>query len=265
MKTTLIWILAIVITLVSAVYQRITGPSYPVSGSVDVSGETISYQLLRSHDTTGDAAFAIEVPNGVTGEIRWRRYKSDDDWTTEPLAIGDGALTVRIPLQPTAGKVMYEITLIDAAGNRYELTEEPVIIRYIDPVPSLVLVPHIFFMFIAMLLSTRTGFEAIFKRPGLQLLSIWTAILLFVGGLVLGPVVQKYAFGDYWTGWPFGQDLTDNKTLVAFVFWAIAAFRAHKAGKGRTWVIVAAAVTLIVFIVPHSVLGSEIDYRQISE
>jgi hypothetical protein len=40
--------------------------------------------------------------------------------------------------------------------------------------------------------------------------------------MILGPVVQYYAFGEFWTGVPFGWDLTDNKTLVAVIFWALA-------------------------------------------
>src|SRR5665811_2160622 len=33
----------------------------------------------------------------------------------------------------------------------------------------------------------------------------------------LGDVYKRQ--GDLWTGWPFGGDWTDNKTLFAFVFW----------------------------------------------
>ena len=40
---------------------------------------------------------------------------------------------------------------------------------------------------------------------------------LFLGGMLLGPIVQNFAFGDYWTGIPFGWDLTDNKTLLAAI------------------------------------------------
>ncbi len=44
-------------------------------------------------------------------------------------------------------------------------------------------------------------------------------MLLVLGGFLLGPIVQKYAFGAFWTGWPFGEDLTDNKTAVAVLAW----------------------------------------------
>jgi hypothetical protein len=87
---------------------------------------------------------------------------------------------------------------------------------------------------------------------------------LFIGGLILGPIVQQYAFGAFWTGWPFGHDLTDNKTIIAFIFWAIALFQVmKKKPKAGIWVIVATIVMLAVYLIPHSVLGSEIDYTQI--
>ena len=66
-------------------------------------------------------------------------------------------------------------------------------------------------MFFGMLLSTRAGLEAYSTTPNYGRLILWTVALLTVGGLLLGPIVQKYAFDAFWTGWPFGTDLTDNK------------------------------------------------------
>ncbi|NTV27493.1 MAG: hypothetical protein HGA93_02260 [Methanothrix sp.] len=43
---------------------------------------------------------------------------------------------------------------------------ETVVTRHTGKVPEAVLYPHIFFMFLAMLLSTRAGFEA-FRRTAL--------------------------------------------------------------------------------------------------
>jgi hypothetical protein len=174
-----------------------------------------------------------------------------------------GALVFGIPKQPSAGKVIYLVTLIDETNKRYDLTDEPIIIRFKDPVPSFVLYPHILFMFIAMLLSTRTCFEAVAGRPRAFTLTLWTSGFFLVGGMIFGPIVQKYAFGAFWTGWPFGHDLTDNKMLVAFLFWLVALYRARKRGGGRGWIIAASIVTLLVYLIPHSVLGSEIDYTKI--
>ena len=75
--------------------------------------------------------------------------------------------------------------------------------------------------------------------------------------MIIGPIVQKYAFGIYWTGFPVGTDLTDNKTLLAIVFW-LTAYGLRK--KSRWWTVAAAILMVIVYLIPHSVAGSELDY-----
>jgi len=86
---------------------------------------------------------------------------------------------------------------------------------------------------------------------------------LLVGGLILGPLVQKYAFGALWTGFPFGHDLTDNKMLIAMIGW-IAALIAGRGGKpARWWVLGASVLLMAIYLIPHSLLGSELDYSQV--
>ena len=94
-------------------------------------------------------------------------------------------------------------------------------------------------------------------------LANWTAVLVFVGGFILGPLVQKYAFGVLWSGVPLGFDLTDNKTLIAFVGWLIALFLMRKGKPARAGVVAAAVLLLVVYSIPHSVLGSELDYSKL--
>lgn len=253
-----------VITIASVVYQRMTGPTYPIRGKVEIENTEIKYKLLRTHVTDADAQMELDIANtDIRGEIKWRRFKSRDPWTTEELKRADDKLMVSIPKQPPAGKVIYEVSLIDSEGNRHELSSEPVIIRFKGSVPIYIIIPHVFLIFFALLLSTRVGFEAILKGRQSYKLALWTLVIMFIGGLIFGPIMQKFAFGAFWTGWPVGHDLTDTKTAVAALFWIIAIWRANKMGRGRGWIILAALVTFIIFLIPHSVLGSELDYTQI--
>jgi hypothetical protein len=89
-----------------------------------------------------------------------------------------------------------------------------------------------------------------------------TVALLFAGGFVLGPLVQKFAFGVAWAGFPAGSDLTDNKTLIAFLFWIVALVAGRKGRPARPFVIAASLVTLLIFLIPHSLRGSELDYSR---
>jgi hypothetical protein len=172
------------------------------------------------------------------------------------------SLVAALPNQPPAGKLQYKVVL-SYQGKETSLTgEEPVIIRFKGAVPLWILIPHVIVMFMAMLFSARAGLEAIRPKSNPRKLALWTTGLLFVGGFILGPLVQKFAFGALWTGFPFGYDLTDNKTLIAFIGWIIAIFAGRKGRPARGWVLAAAILLLIVFLIPHSVLGSELDYSE---
>jgi hypothetical protein len=243
-----------------------TGPTHPVRGAVQIEGEELRFKLLRTHVTSDDARLEIPTTSAdITGEIRWRRFKSYDTWTTDRLRREEDNLVAVIPKQPAAGKIIYEISLIDGRGTRHNLTDSPVIIRFKDAVPMLILVLHATLMFAAMLLATRTGLEALAKGSAAVRMTVWTSALLFVGGLILGPIVQKYAFGAFWTGWPLGHDLTDTKTAIAMIFWLIALWRARGLRSGRAWIITAAVVTLLIYLIPHSAYGSELDYTKMGD
>ena len=259
-RSILWWVFSIIFTLSIAYYQRTTGPTYPVRGKVTIENNEYKYKLLTSNDSDKPAEISIKGSvNEITGFIEYRKYNTNEAWLKTPLFVEDDKLIGKLPQQPAAGKLMYNVTLI-SAGNQTVLNEEPIVIRFKGAVPAFVLLPHILLMFLAMLFSTRTGIEALIKGGKTYKYSWITLVLLLCGGMILGPVVQKYAFGAFWTGWPFGQDLTDNKTLVAFVAWIIAVIRLRKdPAKGR-WAIAAAIILLAVYLIPHSMFGSELDY-----
>ncbi|MCX7909032.1 MAG: hypothetical protein N2560_05890 [Ignavibacteria bacterium] len=262
-KNILLWIISVLIMLGLAIYQRMTGPTHPLNGSFKIENQKVRYTLLRSWGENSDAFIKIVVPNQiVSGYFKFRRHPSYDDWSTKPLERKGDTLIAVIPQQPPAGKIMYQIFLTDIKGNEFKIPPyDPVVIRFKGVVPSYFLIPHIFFMFFSMVFGIRTFFEAFFVKMNLNRLTLWTLIFLFVGGAILGPVVQYYAFGVFWSGWPFGHDLTDNKTLLSLVFWAIALWRLKKNPSDVKWPIIAAIVMIAAYLIPHSVLGSEIDYR----
>ena len=256
-----LWFLAFVLMLVLAVYQRMTGPTNPIRGSITLQGEAYRYKLPRRATVGQDAVFEMNVPEDTKAEFRYKRFKSHDDWTVGTTTAKNSTLKIFIPEQIAAGKVIYQIA-INNNGTFVPLSDEDVIIRFKGNVPALVLIPHIILMFLAMVFSLRTGFEALFKRKNSYVFTIITTLLFFVGGLVLGPIVQKYAFDAYWTGWPFGNDLTDNKTLIAFIFWLITWLVLYRNKKNRIMPILATLTMLATYLIPHSMLGSEVDFTQ---
>lgn len=261
-KNVVLWLIAVAFTLSLVVYQRATGPTYPLKGEVEIDGEEINYRFLRSHDTEINAPVVVKIANKeISGKLSYKRFKSYDDWTTVDMNRNDEGLISQLPFLPAAGKMMYNVVLFKG-GKSYPLNDQPVVLRYKGAVPISVLTPHVFFMFFSLLFGVRAGLEALFRRKDTLFQAGVALFTVIIGGLILGPIVQKYAFDAYWTGWPFGTDLTDNKTAVIFIFWLIAWLRLRKQPQNKIWPVIATIVMLIVYVIPHSVLGSEIDYTK---
>jgi hypothetical protein len=309
--TALIWILAVVITVTAVVYQRLVGPTRPIRGVGEVSGEAFRYRFKRSHP--GPASYRVEVPSSMPtlgemlrgkrtapggpaldpatrGILMHRRFNTDDPWTFTAMRREGGTLVGEIPAQPPGGKVAYRVHLFrgegaapnessggDWAMRSLRVEDVPagavavpaagsVVLRFTGHVPLAIIVPHVLLMFLGMLWSNRAGLEAMRRGADPTRLARGALDLLVVGGFVFGPLMQRFAFGKWWTGIPFGWDLTDNKTLFAVLGWLIAWFlarRARKSGdasRARIWVVAAALLTLVVFSIPHSVAGTELDY-----
>jgi hypothetical protein len=278
MKNLLFWTLAIIITLTAAVYQRRTGPTHPKRADVTVNGETYQLKMVRSLGLDQRPTVRLEIfDKEIEATLHYKRLNTDDPYTSVPFRYSEIPIDswfmnnimrtdtvkgyfARVEQQPPAGKLQYWFQITDNEGTKNYFRDEEVIIRFKAPVPPIYLIPHIIIMFAAMLLSTYTGLLAMAGSSRFRKLGILTFVCLFTGGMILGPIIQKYAFGDFWTGFPLGWDLTDNKTLIAVIFWGLAIIRNHKKER-PLYSIIAAVVLLIIYSIPHSMYGSELDYN----
>jgi len=259
-KTIIIWVAAVFITLTAAIYQRLTGPTYPKRVQVSLNNTDYKLKLLRSSETGADAEVKINIPDtSVKAKLYFKRLKTNDEWSVSDFKRTGESLSAFLPQQPSAGKLEYYLEFVAGSQTKEIFKDKPVVIRFKGAVPDWILIPHIFFMFFAMLISNLSGLMAALKHNKQKIYGQITLGLFICGGLILGPIVQKYAFGDFWTGVPFGWDLTDNKTLIAFIGWAFAVAMNFK--KERPWAtIVATVILLLVYSIPHSMFGSELNY-----
>jgi len=257
-KIVMAWALAIIITLAAAWYQRVTGPTHPLKVSAAVNGKSYGFSLARSGSSSENEIQVPVTDKEVRGYLIYRRYPTSEPWDTLPMQPVQEGLSAFLPVQPPAGKLEYFLLFRSAGQTEMLQQQQPTVIRFKGDVPAWILLPHILFIFFGMLSSTLAGLLAAFKFNSSRMYSLITFILIMLGGMILGPVVQKYAFGEFWTGVPWGWDLTDNKTLLAFLAWLAALFlNRNKLRPG--YIIAAALVTLIIFSIPHSMFGSELN------
>jgi hypothetical protein len=260
----------------------------PASYQVEVASSmpTLGEMLRGKRSEAGGRA----LDPAIRGILMQRRYNTNDPWAFTAMRREGGKLVGEIPVQPPGGKVAYRVHLFRADGAAANespegdwamrpLTAEdvpvgsvavptagPVVLRFTGHVPMAIIIPHVLLMFLGMLWSNRAGLEALRRGADPTRLTRGALDLLLTGGFIFGPLMQRFAFGKWWTGIPLGWDLTDNKTLFAVVGWFIAwllvrrARKRSNASRARVWVVAAALVTLVVFSIPHSVAGTELDY-----
>jgi len=254
-----IWIFALLITLAAAFYQRATGPTHPFKTEVNTGIQRFPVKLMRSHAGQTDCPVILQIPDiTVKGVLLYRKFPTQDEMTKVDLKREGDKLVAALPNQPPAGKLEYRVDLEKDGTSLTTGIDAPVVIRFTGAVPMTVLVIHILLMFLAMLFSSATGIYALFKIKIYKFLTVITLAILAAGGLVFGPIVQKYAFNEWWAGIPYGWDLTDNKTLIAILAWLLALVMIRKK-SAALWVVVASIITIVIFTIPHSLYGSQLN------
>jgi len=153
-KPFVLWILAIIITLGAAYYQRKTGPTHKYVHHFTLDGRAYKISLPRSHETDSDCEISLEVPGEISGKIVYRRYPTSGKWTEVQMTEITDGLSGLLPAQPAAGKLEYFVVLDKESTNINLPSSNPVVIRFKGRVPLGILLPHILLMFLTMLFAT---------------------------------------------------------------------------------------------------------------
>ena len=275
LRSSSLWTLSVILTVVCFTYQDRTGPTYPMEGDFHTRKGAVHFKFLRS-ETIGQALKVMLVeplPESLAASVRYRRFKSNDDWSSLPFKPGTfeysrrgrtetvKGLGAELPsLKERAGKYEY---FVDIGGGKDEMISvtggQPLYARYKGEVPTWALIIHIVVIFASMTFAIRTVLAALVKERFKGMLRA-TVVSLLLGAFLLGPLVQWYAFGVWWSGVPIGYDWTDNKVLIELMGWILTLLMNRGERVNRWSVYLAGILTVIVYFIPHSIFGSEYDY-----
>jgi hypothetical protein len=134
-----------------------------------------------------------------------------------------------------------------------------------------ILVAHVVLMFVALFIFLICGYLALRairdRRTRLQIprLGFLGGVVFFVSSFPLGMIVAYQTYGTPWTGFPVGDDLTDNKSLAIVLYFAAATFlyrgSVFKRDPNRDLVkrvstlpyvyLVGVIMTIALFLIPH--------------
>ncbi len=275
-------IAAFLFTLVLLVFTRKTTAVRPVHQVVEQNGLRIEHNTVPKQ--TGDEIPIVSAKVEGASEVRLV-YKIGKDGAYQsvrmsPRSDEEEIFTASIPLHPKGMKAWYYLEAVDhrVEGEvRVTLPErrsgevKPIRHKFEGEVPAYIVIPHVLSIFAAFFFATLTLFSAIDLKKGetslprsVRLCGV-TLLFLFIGFFPFGWAMNYYAFGVLWEAFPFGKDVTDNKSQIMFLFWVVTLFTVkgtlwgkgeHKnpvsAEKYSTLVIVSFIATIVILAIPHS-------------
>lgn len=93
-----------------------------------------------------------------------------------------------------------------------------------------VFIAHILLMFFALFVFIICGYQAVRairdRKIRLQIprLGFLAGVVFFISDFPLGMIVAYQTYGKPWTGFPVGDDITDNRSLAIVLYFAAATF-----------------------------------------
>ncbi|MCX7642093.1 MAG: hypothetical protein N2Z20_05615 [Elusimicrobiales bacterium] len=251
-----------IISIFLAFFQRITGPTYPVKGSVVLYTNNIKYFFPRSCTIKEQKCLAVIDSNFGEFYVRYKRYEMNEESKIINFKFidSDKKFIARIPTNfPPAAKIEYNV-YTKVGENEFKINKKNVILRFKNEVDNWILIIHIVMMFGSLVLSLYIFFGVIFDKKYSYLLLYVNWILILIGGFIFGGLLQKQAFGLWWSGFPLGYDITDNKTLIVFLSWSVALLFSLRKKDASKYIVFSSIIMILSYLIPHSLFGSEYDY-----
>ncbi|MHC4944947.1 MAG: hypothetical protein ACYTG7_18180, partial [Planctomycetota bacterium] len=238
-------VLAVVITLLMVVTARYFGPNRKYTVETRADGLVLSHKAPRSQTGEGPAALDvrvkldgrkaadldIELKGRVKGAPDWERLSvariesGDEGW--------DKVFVFEVPPKPYTTRYFYTFE-IGLAKEEQELSlaredGAPMMVKFKGDVPAWIVIAHVLGMFGGFFLLILCAFHSVGLAMGREdhkassRLAWWSWIVMFMGGVPFGFAMNYYAFNVFWEAFPFGGDVTDNKTQIALLLWGLAA------------------------------------------
>jgi hypothetical protein len=274
--------LAFLLTIAFLIFSRKTAAVRSVHETVEQHGILIEHKTVPKQ--VGDEIPVISARVEGASQVRLiYRIGPEGEYTSVEMLPRSGeeeVFSASIPWHPKAVKAWYylEAARTDEEGGVTVVLPQkgsgevkPVRLKFEGEVPAYIVIPHVLCIFAAMFFAILTVFSAIELKRGtgtlkrsVRLCGI-TVFLLFLGFFPFGWAMNYFAFGVLWEAFPFGRDVTDNKSQIMILFWLVALFLVKGTlwGKGDSrnlvsgsgyanWVFVSFIATLLILAIPHS-------------
>jgi hypothetical protein len=268
----------ILITLLIFIVARRISRNRPFEMEADFGGAHMTHSTVYEQVGPGQPEITLKVdpPVEIGVDVIYRVPGTDEPDTIAMSEVSSGTWSARLPNREKGERIEYGFLFIstEESGTGIATASSQTgyfLVKYKGEISVTVLILHILCMFAAFffIIEASIGAFAILFMGEDKEFTVaqtrWVLLFTFLGGWPLGFVLNWQRFGPVWEGFPFGYDITDNKTQLIAIFWVIVAAMVWKSFANRRTgrdlagpgvfaiaVIIASVLSMILYLVPHS-------------
>lgn len=257
----ILWIGSAVITFLVLYLGNISGHYYPVSGTIGIEGQKVTYQFDKIY--RGNKAKEIIIRKDIKDAqsfLSWKVINSKPGSREDSLlkthsynkiAMKDSGEVFKtyLPLQQPMTHILYKAEVLKN-NVTYPLppAHHDVDMVFIGSVPSSIMGLYYFFLYGGIFLSVRGALEYFNKNKKLKVYGMFTAIFFFCYTVAVTPLKMSYELGAIGHSVPSFEQLFNIQAILLFLTWTIGMAMIIGSRKPGIRGIIFSVITILIFL-----------------
>lgn len=247
----ILWTGAIVITFLIAYMGNVNGKYYPMSGTIGVNGEKITFKFDRIYRSNND--YTILLRKDVKNASAFIIWKKEGDVAFNKVAMKDSGEVFKgsIPVQKPYTKVIYRCEVFQREKCYLLPADRTVKMVMIGNVPVTVMNLYFFFLFGGIFLSTRGALEYFNKNRKVKVYVLFTTIFFFCYTIAVTPLKMSYELNAISHSVPSIERLFNSQSVILLLLWIVGMiFIISKKNPGIRAIIFSLITILVYLLIP---------------
>ncbi len=227
--------------------NKIASADYPVTGTIGIEGEKVSYRFEKVYYGNDDYIFSVRSDlKELTGKYF---YKLQDDsiWISRELVKDNFLLTGILPKQKPETVLYYYVELYSKDITTVITVNKYAQIKFFGKIPVVVDILRFVFLFGGLLFAVRTGLESFNKNIKTKKFAVMFLIIFLTLNALINPLYLTYKYGFINHSVPSIERLFYPAELLIFIIWIITTIVLFSKPKLKYTSLVSAVLTLLMF------------------
>lgn len=199
-QTLILWFSALMITYLLGYFNSVLDPNFPISGTIGINGEKVTYKFDKITDNSKDFDVFIrtDIPN-LNGFVEFKNLTENSAWKKVELIALTSGYSAKLKALPPNQSYEYRVFLIDGESKIQIPVNTTLRIMFMGEVSIANLILYKLLLFIGLTFSVRVGLEYFSGRNNHKKLLLSNSIFYFLFSFIAAPVVRLFeagVFGD---------------------------------------------------------------------